>query len=206
MSEILCAGVGLLSKACPHLGRIEIHAEARDFEGEWFDEVVAAAADTGYNTRQVKEENETNSSSNNSSSNEASDFLSSLSGMTSTFASRRSARIWRESLTAKFLLRTRWYAEIKQLSGLQEATLMLTQKRWFWEGHTPAEETNFSFNLWKIRRVFLLSATRPKWGRSDLLRSLGGHEIGYESEEREPEEDDFPVYGPPERNDVTARL
>jgi hypothetical protein len=195
MSEILCAGVGLLSKACPHLGRIELHAEARDFEGEWFDEVIAAAA----------ADDETNSSSNNIS-NEASDLLSSLSGMKSTFASRRLARIWRESFTPEFLLRTRWYAEIKQLSGLQEATLMLTQTRGFWEGHTPAEEANFSFNLWKIRWVFLLSATRPKWGRSDLLRSLGDHEIGYESEEREPEEDDFPVYGPPERNDVTARL
>jgi hypothetical protein len=203
MSEILCAGVGLLSKACPHLGRIELHAEARDFEGEWFDEVVAAAAaDTGYTTRRAKKENETNSSS----SNETNHFLSSLSEMTSTFASRRFARIWRESLTAEFLLRTRWYAEITQLSGLQEATLMLTQTRWFWEGHTPAEETNFSFNLWKIRWVFLLSATRPKWGRSDLLHSLGDHEIGNESEEREQEGGDLVEYGPPERKDVTARL
>jgi hypothetical protein len=200
MEEILCAGVGLLSKACPRLSRIELHAEARDFEGGWLDEIVVAAAaeSSGHNTRQT-----TKNHDDIDNSNAATDFPSDLSDMTSTLASRHYARIWRESLSQESLVATRWYSEIKQLSGLQEATLMLTQTRWFWEGHTPAEETNFSFNLWKIRWVFLLSATRPRWGRSDLLFSLENGDGGSVSEEGDGERGDVGEHWTQQRGGVT---
>ena len=85
---------------------------------------------------------------------------------------------------------------------------MLTQTNWFWEGHTHAEETNFSFNLWKIRWVFLLSATRPRWGRSDLLFSFenGDGDGGLVFEEEPQDGDDVEEHGTQERNAVTARL
>ena len=203
MSEILCVGVGSLAKACPQLSRIELHAEARDFEGGWFEVVVVAGDHSGHNTRQTAKIND-----DINNINATNNFLSDMQDMTSTLASRRSARIWRESLTSESLLRTRWYAEIQQLSGLQEAVLMLTQTNWFWEGHTHAEETNFSFNLWKIRWVFLRSATRPRWGRSDLLFSFenGDGDGGLVFEEEPQDGDDVEEHGTQERNAVTARL
>ena len=181
MSEILCVGVGSLVKACPQLSRIELHAESLDFEGGWFDEVVVnpAAGPSGYNTRQTTKHHD-----DMNNSNAITQFLSDMQAMALTLTSRHSARMWRESLTPEALLKTRWYAEIQHLSGLQEATLMLSQNSFLWEGHSTAEETNFSFNLWKIRWLFLVSATRPRWGKSDLLLSLVHGDGNRVSEER----------------------
>jgi hypothetical protein len=206
MPEILYIGVRLLVKACPQLSRIELHAEARDFEGGWFEVVVVAGDSSGHNTRQTAKINDDINDINDI--NATNHFLSDMQDMTSTLASRRSARIWRKSLTSESLLRTRWYAEIQQLSGLQEAVLMLTQTNWFWEGHTHAEETNFSFNLWKIRWMFLRSATRPRWGRSDLLFSLenGDGDGGFVSGEQSQDGGDVEEHRTQERNAVTARL
>lgn len=197
MSEILCAGVGSLTKACPLLSRIEMHAEARDFEGKWFEEVIvaAAAADpSGYNTRQTAKNIDDIKNSNAIAS-----FLLDMQDMASTAVSRHPARIWREDISQEVLLATRWYAEIQQLSGLREATLMLTQRGWFWIGHSTAEETTFSLNLWKIRWVFLKLATRPKSGRIDLLFPLGNDSV---FEQRSMEEVDVEERG---TGEVTAR-
>jgi hypothetical protein len=172
MEELLVAGVRLLAKSCPQLKNIEMHAESRDFEGSWFEPIIIAADSSRRNTRHAKKEEEKINEINT-----ARNFFADLQDMGSTLALRRSARIWRESLSLEFLVTTRWYAEIQHLSGLKEATLMLTQNSDPWEGHTLAEDNTFAWNLWKIRWVILMSATRPKLGRLDLTL-LSGHGEG----------------------------
>jgi hypothetical protein len=173
MEEILRAGAKSLATTCPQLKSIELHAESRDFEGPWFEPIIIIAADSSRrNTRHAKKEEE-----KLDEINMARNLFADLQDMGSTLALRRSARIWQESLTLEFLVTTRWYAEIQHLSGLQEATLMLTQHSDPWEGHTLAEDNTFSWNLWKIRWMVLMSATRLKSRRLDLAL-LSGHGEG----------------------------
>jgi hypothetical protein len=172
MEEILVAGVRQLARSCPQLKNIELHAASRDFEGAWFEPIIIAADSSRRNTRHAKKEEE-----KINEINMARNFFADLQDMGSTLALRRSARIWQESLTLEYLVTTRWYAEIQHLSGLQEATLMLTQNSDPWEGHTLAEDNTFAWNLWKIRWVVLMSATRPKSGRLNLTL-LSGHGEG----------------------------
>jgi hypothetical protein len=179
MSELLRFGVELLVRSCPELKNLELHAEARDFEESWFEPIIIATDSSRRNTRQTQREaeeiNEINATRN---------FFSDVQDMGSTLASRRSARIWRESLTVEFLVTTRWYAEIQHLSGLQEVPLMLTQMSYPWEGHTLAEGNTFDLNLWVIRWVLLTSATRPKWERLDLSHLWENREGGFVSGQR----------------------
>ena len=180
MSELVRVGVELLVRSCPELKKLELHAEARDFEESWFEPIIIATDfSSRRNTRQTRRDeeeiNEINATRN---------FFSDLQDMDSTLASRRSARIWRESLTVEFLVTTRWYAAIQHLSGLQEAPLMLTQMSYPWEGHTLAEGNIFDLNLWVIRWVLLTSATRPKWERLDLSHLWENREGGSVSGQR----------------------
>lgn len=180
MSELLRVGVELLVKSCPELKKLEMHAEARDFEESWFEPIILATdSSSRRNTRQTrKDEEEINNI------NTIRNWLADLQNMGSTLTSRRSARIWRESLTVEFLVTTCWYAEIQHLSGLQEVPLMLTQKSYPWEGHTPAEGNIFDLNMWVIRWVLLTSATRPKWERLDLSHLWENSEGGSVSGQR----------------------
>jgi len=203
MSEILSAGVELLSKTCPQLSRIELHAEARDLEGAFFEAVlpVIEARGSGYNTRQAIRDNDSQIDSNM-----ARHFFIDMDDASSTMASRHGARIWRECLTKEALEATRWYAEIQHLSGLREATLMMTQREWFWVGRTAAEESNFSWNLWKIRWLLLESATRPKCDKIELPVSLVGRVDGLVLDPQLQGGGDIDERVTEEMNEVNAQL
>lgn len=153
LSEILLPGVlESLSQTCPELSKLEIHAEARDFEGEDFE-----PSNLDPDARNISTTDSTLPISAKAADAAALASLLSISPSTTPSTTRRNAPIWKLRHTVPSLHSTNFYALIRDnLQGkLREATLMLSQKSPYWEGKTVGEESAFASNLWKLRWVLL---------------------------------------------------